>query len=231
MLGGCPLAGSRFLVSSAAFNSEKYTISKEGVLNVGRLVLVIRPANALLIYSGDDYFGIPIRGRSLDPSEYSYPFEYYEDFDYGRKREPDYFIVELLLHAVDEHVTLDLAKMVLVANGKKTNASSYYVLEKRYSGFSSIGGKLSYITPACKAPGDQAWSASNALKRVAENRITTPLRLSEKRDHCLAVKFEAAPPDPQRYFSIKMDGLVVNGNAISLPAIQFAPDVVYRRSS
>lgn len=232
ILGGCPLAASRFFVSSATLESNEFKISKTGRMEVGELVMVIRPANALLTYSGDDYFSIPVRGHSLDPREYSYPFSYYEDFDFGRKQLPDYFILELLLIVIDDDVVLDLGRITLSTDSKDINSSSYYELERRYQGFSSAGkSTLVYIAPLCKEPGGEAWSGANALKLVRENAVNKPIHLRKKGDHCFAVKFKASPPDPRTSFKIKIDGLIVNGKSISLPAIEFVPDTIYSRSS
>lgn len=232
ILVGCPLAASRFFVSSATLKSDEFRINKIGRMEVGELVMVIRPANALLTYSGDDYFSIPIRGSSLDPSEYSYPFEYYEDFDYGRKQLPNFFILELLLVATDDDVALDLGRITLSTDSKDINSSSYYELERRYRGFGSAGkSTLGYIAPLCKEPGGEPSSAANALKLVRENAVSKPIHLRKKSDHCFAVKFKAPPPDPRTSFKIKIDGLSVNGKPISLPAIEFAPNAIYSRSS
>lgn len=232
ILGGCPLAASRFFVSNATLKSDEFKISKTGRMEVGELAMVIRPANALLTYSGDDYFSIPVRGRSLDPKEYFYPFSYYEDFDFGRKQLPDYFILEVLIVVTDDDVTLDLGRMALSADSKDINSSSYHELERRYQGFSSAGkSTLGYIAPLCKEPGGKSSSGANALKLVRENAVNKPIHLRKKGDHCFAVKFKAPPPDPRTSFKIKIDGLIVNGKSISLPAIEFVPDTIYRRSS
>jgi len=230
MLGGCPLAASRFFVSSAIIESGDFKISKTGRMEIGDLVMVIRPTNALLTYSGDDYFSVPVRGHSLDPSEYSYPFSYYEDFDYGRKQLPDYFILELLFVVTSDDVTLDLGRIILSTDGRNISSTSYYALERRYQGILSSGGSA-YVSPLCKEPGGKAWSGANALTLVKEHAVNKPVHLRKKGDNCFAVKFMYPPPDPRTRFKIKIDGLTVDGKLISLPAIEFVPDAIYLRSS
>ena len=203
-------------------DSDKFRITNVGKLEIGQTVIIVKPTNALNTFRGGEILMIPQYSRNYEPKDYAYSFTYYEDYNYGRKGTPGFFILELLVVTNNEEVMFHPQKIVLMLNDQEIYPASYFNLERRYQGFLS----LAFHTPLshlCKSPGTETWSPSNPLKLAEEVNTENPISLEKMHSYCFAVKFKTPPPDPRTSFSVKFNGVKINGDDMHLPEIRYTP--------
>jgi hypothetical protein len=206
-LSSCWYAVDHYYISDVVVNSEALQIKRNGSLSLRGVRLVVRPANALRTYSTTDE---------------AYPYGYYEDFGYGRRETPDYFIFEILVRSGNADVVITPEKIILNVDNQKINAASYFSLEQRYSDSDMFVGSLRAVS-LCKRADAKSWSGEDPLKssnEILSNRI---LKLDRNTDYCFAIKFKTHPPNPRTSFSIDVDGININGDDIQIPTIKYMP--------
>lgn len=217
---------SEFLVSDAHTDAGEHRITRIGKVSISNTTVIIKPTNALQISSGGEVLGVPYDRERFTPSKYAYPFVYYEDFDFGRKNIPEYFVLEILFLLGDDEVLFQPGDIVLRTSNTDIRPKVYYPLERRYG--SSFG--LSYTSHLCMSPGSYSSSPANPLKHAREVRIDGPLKLEKEKNYCFALKFLAPPPHPQSTFSVNVDGLRINGEFVSLQIV-YRPGVYKQRGA
>ncbi len=206
-LSGCWYAVDRYYVSDAVIDSGELQLKRNGSLSLEGVLLIVRPANALHVYS---------------PTDEAYSYGYYEDFGQGRVKTPDYFIFEILLQIGNADVIIAPEKIALYVDSQEINAVSYFSLERRYSRLDMFVGSLS-VTKLCKSPGAKSWSGENPLKSSDEIPSNRKMKLERNTDYCFAIKFKAPPPNPRTSFGVGINGININGDDIRIPMIQYTP--------
>lgn len=206
-ISGCSYVVDRYYVSDAVMDSGESQITRDGKLSLNGVLLNVRPANALHVYTAEDE---------------AYSYGYYEEFGYGRTKTPDYFIFEILLQTGNTNITIAPDKIYLKIDNREISAMSYFSLERRYSRLDMSMGSLRAV-PLCKGHGVKSWSGENPLKSSNEILSSNVLKLDKNTDYCLAIKFKTSPPNPRTDFSVHINGISINGNNISVPIIKYVP--------
>lgn len=212
-LSGCWYAVEHYYVSDVLVDSEELQIKRNGTLSLKDVQLVVRPANALHVYS---------------PTDEAYSYGYYEDFGYGRMKTPDYFIFEILVRSSNADVVIAPEKITIKLDNQEINAVSYFSLEQRYSGSDMFVGSLRAVS-LCKRPGAKSWSGENPLKSLNEIPSNRRMKLERNVDYCFAIKFKAPPPNPRTSFSIDINGININGDDVRIPMIKYTPGTYINR--
>ena len=220
-LNACAMSAAQYMVSSATSESSGTTVTQGGKLRLQGLVIVVKPANSLIVAGGSHFIFDFL--EDLEPQDYRYTSIYYDNPLANTK---DSFILEILVSTNDHEMSITPMKMGLDIAGKKIYPVSYYVLEPRYTGTGFLR-----VIDLCKRPGAESWNADNALKSAKENSITEPILLTKQNRYCFAVKYGMPPIDPRSIFSVEIEGLSIDGKAVAPPVIRYAPDTYRSRSA
>ncbi|MDO8705513.1 MAG: hypothetical protein Q7J84_11260 [Sulfuricaulis sp.] len=221
-LNACALSAAKYMVSSATSESSSTSVTKDGKLRLQGLVIVVKPANSLIVAGGSSFiFDFLEEEKNLQA--YTYTSLYYDDHYVNTK---DSFILEILVSTNDYEMNLTPMKISVAMAGKETYPISYYVLEPRYSGTGSLP-----VFDLCKRPGAESWNSDNALKTEKENRSAEPIPLTQQNRYCFAVKYGMPPIDPRSVFSVEIEGLSIDGKAVAPPVIRYVPDTYIFRSA
>lgn len=212
-LNAC-LSATQYMVSSATSESSSTTVTQGGKLRLQGVVLVVKPANSLIVAGGSSFIFDFL--EDLKPQDYRYTSIYYDNPLVNTK---DSFILEIIVSTNDHEMSFTPMKMGLEMAGKKIYPVSYYVLEPRYTGTGFLR-----VIDLCKRPGAKSWNADNALKSEKENSITESILLTKENRYCFAVKYDMPPIDPRTVFSVEIDGLNIDGKAVAPAIIRYAPD-------
>ena len=106
-LNACLSAG-QYIVSSATTESSWATVTQGGKLKLQGLVIVVKPANSLIVAGGSSFIFDFL--EDLNPQSYSYTSVYYDDPNVNTKNS---FILEILVSTNDHEMSFTPMKIGL----------------------------------------------------------------------------------------------------------------------
>lgn len=200
---GCVGVG-KYFVSKPAVDANGIRVTQNGEIKLGDVVIIIRPANAILKSSGT---GLLFPSSYYEPNEIVFSSSYYKD---GRASSVNFFILELIISPGKNLVTFSPKATIL-----KTPRSKE-ILPTSYKRLSVTRGWYSIYYPKYSA-------ALCQQEEAKDNDVNQLIQLSGEGDSCLAIKYVVPPPDPRTSFTIQIKGFSVNGRDIDIPVIKFVP--------
>lgn len=199
ILLGCTGVRGYYLSKPIDLTQERLFV-KNGVFSLPEIDLYIRPTNGVAFKSGVAIGFVNFYDPLLEEKEYRLDSVYY-NYELLTQR-PSFFYVELLVSTKESDVALDMSKVVL-----GVQSAQYHPVG--YIGSMKVQSKWNYSRSLCQL--DQ--------RRQVESEKVVVLKKGE--DHCLALRFDVAPPLPNSNFFVKIGGLRVNGAEIIMPKVSF----------
>lgn len=201
---GC-VGVEKYFVSKPTVDAGEIRVTQNGEIKLGDVVIVIRPANAILRSSSGRLLIFPV--SHYEPNEITFSSPYYKD---GRISSADFFILELIISPGKNRVAFIPKSIVLkTQEGKEIFPTSYKKLPVVHGWYSFYYPK--YFAALCQQ------------EEIKDNDVNQPIQIFSEGDACLAINYDAPPPDPRSSFTVQIKGFKVNGKDINLPVIKFIP--------
>lgn len=211
---GCTVATTN-LVSNASVEQGQGSIDKVGRLEIGGIVIIVRPDNHIYIGTKEGVI-VPSSGVEKVSKDYRFSPFYYKNTSLDTR---DPFMVEVLVSTGDHEATFSpMGLMLQSEKGNKSYPLSFYKLAPTYSTTTN----LSPVIPLCRHPEKKMMYRDYPISQY-QHQSREPLHLTKNQLYCFAVQFDTPPVDPRSVFKITVNDLHVDGQKLSVPVITYLP--------
>lgn len=211
ILGGCVSYGE-LSISRPSVTGEGATVTGKGKVTLDQAVLLVRPANAV-------WRRTCLQVLFFNISCTQHPGQ--TELTYYSGNTPNFFVVEVAVFPRRDGVTFNPTRTGILFDGKILHPVAYQQLEPAYSSDRLSSFWLKYNETYCVTK-----DVPNLLTGLSAKDARVPIPSAGR---CFALKFDIAPPAPNRTFALEMGGLEVRSELINVPRIIFVPDVYGRR--